>query len=477
VVNSFDSTAVTLLVAGGCVAVLFAVVVAVRYAATFPALPKAEPPTSDLRDEPPAVANLLVNRCHPTEAAAAATVVDLAARGHLELFEAGPGRLVVRLRSAAHDDLTDYESQVLALVEERAVGGSAPLEALQLSADQSKGWHRRFAKRIVEDARRRGLLRGRWSRHDLAVLAVLAAAALALVAGGLYAAHVEDLSSSGSSSSHSFHRGDWFWVALGAWFAILAGLRALRSVRYSPAGLTASSHWLGVRRYLRQDPSFADLTPAAVAIWDRMLAYGVAVGAAHATATAIPLAAESAHTAWSREGGTWHQLHVEYPRHFGYGERPRAVALGGLGRTVLWGALAFVALPVLADGAWNLGRDVINGSKIGSGGVAALVGVFFVVFALLAVVLLVRLADGVIRLGRGLADLGTPITIDGLVVKSTGDGSWFAIDPGHVDHVAALRAVDTARPNLGATIRVTVTPHLHHVQRIETVPSPLTPAP
>jgi hypothetical protein len=463
--SSFDTTSVALLVAGAAAGLAFAVVFAMRFATSFPALPPAGPETSELGEEPPAVANLLVNRCHPTRAASAATVIDLAARGQVELFEAGPGNFVIRLHTDAAAGLTSYERQVLELLDEKAVGGSAPVQAIQLDADRADAWHRQFSKHVVDDARSRGLLRGRWSRADWRLFAGLSAVALALVATGLFAARVEDVHR--TSRSEPFHRVDWFWVALIAWVVILAGIRALRAVRYSPAGLAAASRWLGVKRFLQHDATFADATPAGVAVWDRLLAYGTAVGIAHGAADAIPLGAEDAHTAWSRQGGDWHQLHVEYPRHFGYGERPASVALGGLARSVFWGALAFVVVPVTARGVWSIGSDALRGSDTASAALITLVGVFLVAFGVIGGYLLVRLADGLIRLWRGLADLGSTTTVEGLVVKSAHDGSWFAVDPGHVDHVAALHAADATLPRTGTTVRVTLTPHLHHVDRVD----------
>jgi hypothetical protein len=466
--SSFDATAVALLLAGSVVLLVFAVVFAMRFATSFPALPAPGPETSDLGEEPPAVANLLVRRCHPTRAAAAATVVDLAARGLLDLFEAGPEHFVVQLRTAPHSGLTPYEHQVLELVAEKAVGGSAPLEAIQLDADGADAWHRRFAEHVVDDARSRGLLRGRWSAADWRIFAGLAGLGFALVASGLFAARVEDVHP--ASGGQPFHRADWFWVALGAWAVILVGIRALRAVRYSPAGLAAASRWLGVRDFLRHDSSFADAPPAAVAIWDRLLAYGTALGAAHGVATGIPLGADDPHTAWSRQGGDWHQVHVEYPHHFGYGQSPRSVALGGLARTLFWGALTFAVLPAIAHGVWTLGSDATRNSQLGDRTMLTLVGVFSVAFTILGGFLLLRLGDGLVRLWRGLADLGSTTTLEGLVVKSTSSGSWFAVDPGGVEDVKALHPAELSLPRSGATVRVTLTPHLHHVDRIEVLP-------
>ena len=43
-------------------------------------------------------------------------------------------------------------------------------------------------------------------------------------------------------------------------------------------GRAATAHWLGVRRFLAEQDNLDDLPPAAVAVWDRYLAYGAALG-------------------------------------------------------------------------------------------------------------------------------------------------------------------------------------------------------
>ena len=100
---NFTPAAIAVLVVGGVFALVLAIEFGIRLAASFPDLPAPGPETSDLGTEPPAIANLLVNRCHVTSAAAAATLIDLAARRHLELPEVGPDHFVVRLRDNAGD--------------------------------------------------------------------------------------------------------------------------------------------------------------------------------------------------------------------------------------------------------------------------------------------------------------------------------------------------------------------------------------
>jgi hypothetical protein len=464
---NFTATSIAVLVVGGVLALVFAVVFAVRWAATFPDLPAPGTETSELGSEPPAIANLLVNRCHVTSSAAAATLIDLAARRHLELFEVGPDHFAVRVRGASDDALTDYEEQVMALVRAKATGGSAPLEAIQLDESQAASWRNRFAKQVVADAKSRGLLRGRWTRVDWIVFGVLIAAVLAAVAGGLFLARVED---KGKGSNEGFDRETWFIVAFFAWAVIMALLRKLRSIRYSRDGQVAAARWLGVKRYLQHDPEFGDTPPAGVAIWDRLLAYGAGLGVARGAVAAIPLEEEDAEVAWSRTGGDWHQVHVEYPTHFGYGQRPQSVLLNGALRTLLWGAIAFVVLPIVGDAVWGVGSDAFD--TLNDAATLGFVALFVVIFGGMGVYLLVRLADGLIRTYRGLLDLSARITVDGDVVKhhTTEDVRWFAVDPGDVDEVKACHPGDDGKvPARGKTVRMVLTPHLHHVVSVEEI--------
>jgi hypothetical protein len=249
---------------------------------------------------------------------------------------------------------------------------------------------------------------------------------------------------------------------------VLAVLRSLRSVRYSAAGDAATARWLGVKRYLQHDQQFGEIAPAGVAIWDRLLAYGAALGVARGAAAAIPLEVEDPDTAWSRVGGDWHQVHIEYPTRFGYGERPLNVLVNGALHSVLFGVLAFVGLPVVIDIAWSAGSQALDDTS--NGATVAFLAPFAVIAGAIGVVFLVRLADGLIRVYRGLADLRATTTVTGQVVKRhhTESIQWFAVDPGDVDDVRALRPdPGGALPPRGATVRVTLTPHLHHVVSVE----------
>ena len=462
----FGAGAVALLAAGGAATLLAAAAFGTRWVTSLPDLPAAGPAVSEPGPEPPAVANLLVNRCRVTTAAAAATLLDLAARHWLDLFEAGPGQYVVRVQPPRDEPLSPYEEQVLALVREHAVGGSAPLAAIELDADAAARWHTDFANKVLDDARARGLVQRRWNRTDARDLGVLAALALALIAAGLYVARVE----SGSATDHNrFSRDDWFLVAGGLWLALMAGLAALRSVRYSAAGEAAAARWLGFKGFLRDQGGFGDANPAAVAIWNRLLAYGAGVGVARGALDGIPLEVEDPAIAWSRADGQWRQVRVDYPQRFGYGERPSVVLAGGVMRLALWGAIGFVALPIVADLVWSAATGALDGN--GTSDPTRWLGVAFaLVFGGLGACVLVRIGDALVRTYRGLFDLRATAEVTGTVVNHhhTGDDDsgikrWCAVDPGHVEEVQAFWAQDGVLPPRRTTVTVVHSPHLRHV--------------
>ena len=157
---------------------------------------------------------------------------------------------------------------MLDLVREKATGGSAPLDAIELDAVRRRplaeglrqeGGGRRDAARpraqTVEPQRRRG---PRCARVDRA----------GPDRARLYVARVES-----NPDDNGITRDDWFWIAGVAWLGLIAGLRALRAIRYSPAG-EAAAHAVARRRSGSSGTrrASADAPPASVAIWNRLLA-------------------------------------------------------------------------------------------------------------------------------------------------------------------------------------------------------------
>ena len=438
--HGFTGASLDVLVAAFAAAALWLVVFAIRWTASFPKLAPPGPETSDLGPEPPAVANFLVNRCEVTRLAVGATLVDLAARRVIGIEEVAADQFVVRLRDEPADsgDLTRYDASPGTSAKfsiwftTRATGGSAPVQALEIgSAAESSRWWQRFAKAVERDARDRGLARNRWSRADWAILAGGLALVLGLFALAFGIAHLgEGLTNSRSGGRQG--RWDWFYVAAFAELLALVALKSLRGVRDTATGRAAGGRWLGVRRFLRHDGGFADLPPAAVAIWQRYLSYGIALGVARAAAHALPFGDEDPRAAWSRYGGNWHQVRVEYPSKFGYGKSPFGVLLGGIVRSAFWGAIAFAVLPFLVSVAWKAQNDALGHEN--SGAAIGFVALFVVIFGVIGIYLLAQLIDGLIRVGRGALDLGHSRETRGAIIRIGQDAPYsgfVAIDDGH----------------------------------------------
>ncbi|HEX6030349.1 MAG TPA: hypothetical protein VFY90_02885, partial [Tepidiformaceae bacterium] len=287
---------------------------AYRWARTFPRLPDAGPETSELRDEPPAIVNLLVNRWKVTQSAISATLIDLAARRVVGIDLVGGDEYVVRIRDGDHttEKLTDYERQVLDLVKSRATGGSCPAQALDLGEEgEADGWVKHFKKRVVSDAKDRGLARNRWALHDFTIIGVGLAIALGLFASAFALSHLLEGTGGDSSGSDKWSQSDWLWAAVVAWMAAMFAVSRTQAIRDTAKGRAACAHWLGVRDYFRHNHAFDNAQAAAVVLWERNLSYGVALGAAHEAAHDIPLAPDDPDEAWTRYGGMWRQVRVE----------------------------------------------------------------------------------------------------------------------------------------------------------------------
>jgi hypothetical protein len=283
---------------------------------TRPAGVRAGPATMDLPGtESPAVVSLLANRWELTVDAAESTLLDLAARGHVELRQAGPDprHTTVHVTGSTPAGLTGYEKKVLDRVVERAVGGVVPLTALGFAdVRRSAAWDRRFRLAVIADARRSGLSRRRFSPAIVTGLSVLAGIAAAGITAG---------------AVHYMRRdnGD-FGAAPGLFLVVTAALCGIAGKvggeRDTAAGRAVAARWLGVRDWLAAHESFGDLPPAAVAVWDRYLPYGAALGVSRVASQVIDLGMADRKRIWSSYGGGWRQVTVTYPRMLPrYGQR------------------------------------------------------------------------------------------------------------------------------------------------------------
>ncbi|MCZ2111996.1 MAG: DUF2207 domain-containing protein [Dehalococcoidia bacterium] len=473
--DGFHGLSYLLLVAGCIALVLWLVAFGYRWLRTRPDLPGAGPETSELPNdpEPPAVVSFLVNNWRVTPGAAAATLIDLSARRVLGLDLVGHEDTVVRLRDEPkRDALASYEMQVYRLVASRATGGSAPIEAISLGEEgDAQRWRKRFEKSVIAEARARGLARRRWEMTDYIIIGVGLAFVFGFFALAFGIAHFgENPGEKGSMSP-----GDWLGAGFASWLAALAFVTRSQAVTDTPLGKQVCARWLGMRDYFRHSHAFDNQPPASVAIWDRLLAYGVATGTARDATRGLPLVAEDPHTAWTRSTGAWREIHISYPERFSWGKRPLFVFAEGLGRTVFWGGIAYVILPVIIVIGWSAASDGLDRAAINSSEMTALMVTIATMIAILGLYLSARTFGGVVRLARGALDLGKTRTLEGEVVKV--HMGRFAVDDGNAMSIPALYPLPLGPAvSRGDRVRAIISPHLHHLSRLEVLTRATAPA-
>ncbi|TCB98452.1 DUF2207 domain-containing protein [Micromonospora zingiberis] len=453
-----------LAVGGSALAGWFAAYGVVRLA-TRPASPTPAPATMDLGDEPPALVSLLVNRWSLTEDAAESTLLDLAARGFVELRQPGddPMQTTLHLPPSPPDaaGLRPYERLVLDRVRGLAVHGVLPLSALTFRNEaQAKSWNKRLRAQVVADARAAGLSRRRFGPKVTTVLS--AAALLAGVVVGLAAAHY------GSWHAEEDNPGLAAGFVTFAVLSVIAG--ATPGERDTPRGRQVAARWLGVRDWLRGHEQFDELPPASVAIWDRYLGYGAAVGATRLASAVLDLGMGDRSLVWSSYGGTWHRVRVRYPRLPRYGRTlPRLLLSAAIS-----GAVGFFLLKLFGPSA-----DLFPTSDDPATRIVALVAAGIVAGAVLL------LAFGGYTLVRGVADLATERTITGEVLwvqvwKSTAQGEnrparpwlhYLAVDDGSGERTTAwgLPSQWAGDCHHGDTVTIRVRPWSRRVVQVAVV--------
>jgi len=439
--------AATLGIAAAIALGVWLVVLAVLAVATRAREPDAAPATMDPGgDESPAVVNLITNDWAVGKAAVPATLIDLAARKVVGLERVGPERFAVRIPNRGPGDLMPYEAPVYDHVRGLASDGIVPCEALTTGPEnESKRWWKNFRTAVSADARDRGLSRPRWARVHLLVLGVIATAPAGLAAGAFAA-----LPSTSSSSNDDNSALGYLFLAVIVWVALMAIPRSLRAERETPQGLAVASRWLGLRAQLAGDDNFAQQPPTAIAIWDRLLSYGAAMGVASGAVRPLPMGAESDTEAWTAYGGRWRAVHIRYPQRFppGWGRGPFAAI-----------ALALVWIVPAAVAAYALASRVP---------IAVLV------------VPAVLFAYGVGMLWSGASDLGRRRTVEGQVLRrkevivhndsgSSTKAVYLAVYDGNGGDVRALRCTPDVASGVtaGEVVRATISPHLAHVYSVE----------
>jgi hypothetical protein len=242
--------------------------------------------------------------------------------------------------------------------------------------------------------------------------------------------------------------------------ALLGWIRSRHPQRETPAGMEAASRWLGVKAELQENPVFETHSPLTVELWDRLLAYGAALGVATGASGPLPMGAESDTRAWSAYGGAWRPVEVRYSTRWpiGWGRSPLAVLASGLGIALVGGFLLYV-----------LGAGVID--AVSSGGDA------LIALAILAVPGLV-FAAGVASIVFALFDIGSTVERTGpiLRLRMFGDDDsrryYVAVDDGTSSRLRAWPIGAALYSGLaqGELVTVSVTRKLGHVHSIVQVP-------
>lgn len=323
----------------GASAAFYALGAAVAIVRRSPPVPTL-PATSDLGPESPAVANLLAGGGTMTPDAVPATLFDLAARHCLQIVESAPDTYACRLGATAAIQPNAYESRVLDLLRQKASGGVVPAQALTTGpADEAKGWMKSFRGEVVAEATRLGVATARWPATAMIALGLLSFAAFLLAA---WAANEE---------STTWPQGIAIAIAVTTFGAMTWAFRDDTQM-ITRTGVASQARWLALKRYLHDDELFASLPPTAVAVRDRYMAYGVALGVAAAAIRAIPMGAESDTWAWSHYSGRWRQVRVDYPRSWppGWGRAPSesawlGIRFGAFGLFWLWVSSIFLKSP------------------------------------------------------------------------------------------------------------------------------------
>ncbi len=462
---------------------------------TAPRKVDAGPATMDLRDETPALVDLLTGGFQVEDDAVPATVIDLADRKHIEIDELG-GKVTLRLRrhgSHAGEELTPYEQRIMSHLERQAVDGIVPAEVVTIGPEGvSERWFRSFVREVNRHGQQLGLCQRRFDLKHLVIAWVIVVVAYApawIVAN--VAPRTDDPSGWGSAGN----------LLVGLAFVVGAVLvwvaqRISRSNAQhdTDAGREAAAHWLGVRDHYRTVGDFDDKPAASVAIWGRHLACATAMGLAPVVQRQLPFETECDRHAWSRATGQWRRIKVRYQAFVpGWGQHPGRMAFEGLIQAAFTGAIAY-------GGFWVASADLdVDGLTDDQRRWIGLAGLAVAALAAAAC------AMAVVRLVLGLSDLFASKTVEGEVVRarryrqghrlpkvlqwlawSGNNGSGvrrdqqretryhLAIDPGDRDSVLA----NVVRESLyrtapqGSRIRAVVTPRLGYVRSIEVLERP-----
>ena len=452
-----------LLLVAAAGAVGWYLLIAIIWLVRLPKKPRTGPETTELGLETPAVVNLLTHRLIATRDAVPATLLDLAARGVVEIEDVGIGRYICRLKQRV-PSLTRYESRLLDHLNTHAVDGIVPAPALTTGPqEQSRIWWRAFRKEIVAELQARGLSEKLWTAPINLVLGVLG--------GTIYLIYELAIGFNDTEEVRGSLLLDFDSIVCFAGIFALLGLIASTQQTDTPEGRAATSRWLGVRKALAANPSFDVTPPSGVVVWERHLAYGAAMGTAELAVRALPMGAESDTEAWTANTGTWRKVNISYPRlRPGWGRYPALALLVGtigafVGYRVFTGVLD-LHWSTTGDPAWfTLARTVVGAIAL----IVIVRSLMEMVFAVPDLVARQVVTGEVLRTRKRWSPL--PPNGD----DDTGQRYFVAIDDGRSESIRAFRVSQKKYPSFfqGQQVRVTVTPLLGWVALIEQRNEPL----
>ena len=312
-----------------------------------------------VRDEPPAVINLLVNDLSNTADAPTAVLLHLARRGFVSFSISDDGVEYIELtaREAEGTPLA-YEAAVLNLVraamKTQDEFGPITVETLREfcadRTDNANEWWLSFQEQVAEHAVSLGLV-ARWCSPTM--VRILKACAITVV--GVALLSLGRGSTPAQSDPHSWAVGI---LSISALLTFIALSRLdTDELRYTRSGRNAAADWLQTRSSMQHVGSFADLGPSAVNIWGDAMYRASAVGVARMTSQRLTMVDGDGTEAWYVVNDRWHHTRAFVPRKFGWGVSP-------------WRHLADSALPFLVSTAAlsSVGAIVWFGKVKESGG-------------------------------------------------------------------------------------------------------------
>jgi plasmid maintenance system antidote protein VapI len=344
-----------------CWFVLLGVVMTIRW----PKTPRAGPETLDLGEESPAVASLLTSDFRLGRESISATLLDLAARGFVEIEDSGIGRYICRVKSRTEGSLTPYEELVLEHLTKLSREGYVPAEAMTTGTREGAlDWWRKFRKEVISQAQSLGLSRDLLDWRTFVVFLVLGGLVYLLFETAIGFREIDEVESSPLLFADL--------MGFGLAVVTILSLKGSPWQRDTPAGRAAAARWLGLGRGLETNPSFGDIPPHGVVVWERHLAYAAGMGIAERAVASLPFGKENDHRAWSHYGGRWKQVHVRYPRlKPGWGRHPALT----LAFALVLCALSLKALAALLPLHEVRATDIINDQTATAIDIAQLVAV------------------------------------------------------------------------------------------------------